>query len=1163
MLAILNSICFYFKAPSIQIYFILLLFTATGKIVTGQSIQNEHSSEIEERAEFEWERIRNPYTQQIPVNAYWQALLETKQASEFYSQTAARTSALSWTERGPDSDIPGSSNGNTRANNGITAGRIRAIWVDLADATGKTVWVGGVDGGIWKSNDITTAPANWILVNDYLSNLAVSDICQDPANTNIMYFCTGESYFNADAVAGAGVFKSSDHGVTWSQLSSTSLYTYCTRILCDASGNIYLATRGNGLLRSTDGGATWGTITPSGMGNNICDLELSSTGRMHVVAGIFSTQSYRYTNSPASVTSSSGWNAPVTPFPSYAMRAEIACSGNTLYACPADANYEVPTIYKSTDGGMNWTATSGQPSSGWASSQGWYSLAIGIDPSNTNTCIVGGLNNYKTTNGGSTWTKISNWVGTTGQYVHADIHDIVWYDNGNKLLFACDGGVHFSSNKGTTIRDRNAGLRIKQFYSVAIHPTATHYFLAGAQDNGTHQFTLAGLGSTVEVTGGDGGFVAIDQNQPQYQFASYVYNQYRRSTDGGNTWSSVNLSSTAGQFINPFDYDHINNKLYAAHNAGNFLRWDNPQTGNTNSIVAISAFNGYKVSAVKVSPFTNHKVFFGTSGGRIVRCDNANTGAPTASNITGSSMPAAYVSCINTGTSDQFLIACYSNYGVNNVWYSINQGATWTAIDGNLPDMPVRWCMFEPNDNTRGIIATETGVWETTLFNGNATVWYPSLNFPVVRTDMLQYRSSDSLLAAATHGRGLFTTIVSEANTCNSPGNLYANSITPTSAVLHWNTVVGAIGYIIEYRPLGGINWTTLASNWTGDSILLSGLNASTTYEWQVSTQCVGGNSLYTGSSFTTLILPSCAPPTALVATSVTTTDATLSWASVVGAFSYDVDYKISSSSSWINAASGITSNSVQLNSLSSSSTYDWQVRANCSSGSSAYSYDQFATASANTCPGSFDIFPNGTPAGAPVIPFNTDIYGKVWPPGDMDYYQFVITNPGTATITLQNLPSNYDLILYNQTGTTVLAASRNPGTLAESISAQFSAGTYYVRVAGAYSSAAQQSACYILQVQLGTASLQEPLISMNNQMRVFILYPNPAKDILQISTSKTDFSQYNYIVRDLTGRVCLQGSLNINPTRVPLTGLIPGMYLIEFCNDWERITYSFIKKTE
>jgi trimeric autotransporter adhesin len=97
-------------------------------------------------------------------------------------------------------------------------------------------------------------------------------------------------------------------------------------------------------------------------------------------------------------------------------------------------------------------------------------------------------------------------VGTAGQYVHADQQAILWR-TGNQVLIASDGGVHYSSDGGTTITDRNQGLRIKQFYSVAVHPTSTNYFLAGAQDNGVHQLNSAGLGASVEVTGGDGAWV--------------------------------------------------------------------------------------------------------------------------------------------------------------------------------------------------------------------------------------------------------------------------------------------------------------------------------------------------------------------------------------------------------------------------------------------------------------------------------------------------------------------------------------------------------------------------------------------------------------------------------------------------------------------------------
>ena len=750
-------------------------------------------------AEFEFERTKDPATGTVPNQQLLIAIDRTTESKDNDAQfrgitlgadaighrlvqsdeTARQSnraepaqifapSALTWSERGPNSDVSGPSNGNTRANGGIPSGRIRAMMVDSSDVTGKTVWIGGVDGGLWKTSDITVSPAAWTLVSDNLSNLAVSDIFQQVGNPDTIYFSTGEGYFNGDAVAGNGVFKSIDHGVTWTQLPGTRNFT-CNRITGDETGVLYLATTGNGVLRSIDGGILWTVITPTSSSARIADMELSSTGRLHITTGLGTSTIgvYRFTDSPATV-DAGAWSSATTPFPypsGATCRVELGASGNTLYALPSNTSAQVPALYKSTDGGVTWAAVPA-PSANWASGQAWYSLSIGINPTDADQVIIGGLDTWKSTNGGTSWTQMSTWVGTTpvNQYVHADQHKVIWYDGGNKLIFGSDGGVFYSADGGTTIRDRNVGLRLKQFYSVAMHPSTTNYFLAGAQDNGTHQLTNAGLGSSVEVTGGDGAFVAIDQNEPQFQFGAYIFNQYRRSTNGGANWSSINLSSTAGRFINPFDYENTANIMYCADAAASYRRWTNPQTGNSSAVVGVSNLVG-NVTAVSVSPYTTNRVYFGTNSGKIVMVDGADTfvsGGPGTDLSAG--LPGGTVSNVSFGTNDSNLIACESNYGIISVWVSTDGGITWTGSDGNLPDMPVRWAMFKPGDNTKAFIATETGVWETNLLNGASTVWTANSTFPTVRTDMIKYRGGDGTIAAATHGRGLWTATLAAAN---------------------------------------------------------------------------------------------------------------------------------------------------------------------------------------------------------------------------------------------------------------------------------------------------------------------------------------------------------------------------------------------------------------
>jgi hypothetical protein len=742
----------------------------------------------------------------------WQAVLQTQQLKNHLLRSPNSSTALTWVERGSNTDAVGPSNGNTRANNAVASGRIDAILVDNVDPAGKTVFIGGDMGGLWKTNDITASPATWTLINDFMGNLVVSAIAQDPVNSNIMYFSTGEGYYGGEL--GIGVFKSIDHGVSWNLLPSTAAYTKSTKLLCDNIGNVYLATTLNGLRRSSDGGITWIDITPSGLSNRICDLELSSTGRMHVCVGISgTTQDYRYTDIPSTVTATSGWTAPSTTFVTGTQRAEIAVSGNTLYALPCVSN-QVPIIYKSVDGGNIWNSTIGQPTNGWASGQGWYALTAAINPTNPDQCIIGGLDNYKTTDGGITWSKISTWFGTAGQYVHADQHTSIWYDNGNKFLFGCDGGIFYSSDGGNTSRDRNAGLRLKQFYSCAIHPSSTNYFLAGAQDNGTHQFNGAGLTSSIEVTGGDGAYVDIDQDQPQYQFGAYIYNQYRRSSDGGASWSSINFSNSAGQFINPFDYDDAGNRMYCSYLAGQYLRWEDPQTGNTFTPVPITSFGGASAFGITVSPYTANRVYFGTTNGRVVQVDAAETATPIETIISGSGMPtgSVTVNSISVGSSDQNIVACYSNFGVTNVWVTADGGATWSGCDGNLPNVPVYSAVFHPDANTKMVIATETGVWETEALNGASTVWTPSPNFPTVRTSMLRYRNSDRTLLASTYGRGLWTT--------NFPSGCTAAAITtqPLNAAIcaggNATFTLTATGTSFQWQQSinGGGVWTNITN---------------------------------------------------------------------------------------------------------------------------------------------------------------------------------------------------------------------------------------------------------------------------------------------------------------------------------------------------------------
>lgn len=768
------------------------------------SHDEEHDGydEAAARDQFEFDQIKDPSLGYVPVERMMKAVDYTeslKQNNRINGRTSSTLANLTWTERGPIYDLVGA-NGNSRGGvTNYTSGRTAAILIDtLNDATGNTVFCGGIAGGLWKCTNFLSAIPNWAPLDDRFDNLAISSICQNPATPSVLYFCTGEATSNADAVYGGGVWRSANSGTTWTKLSSSTGFLRGFKIVCDAAGNVYLANRttnpptssASGLYRSTDGGATWQNITPATRisSNAICtDIEISSTGKLHASFG-YSTSGttniiqHQYTTSPSTVTASTGWNTSTGIRSSglYSLRLELATQGDVLYGVTVNSLANVDSCYKSIDGGATWTKqnTAAFPS-GILNGQGWYNLTLAINPSNSNEFIIGGLDAYKSVNSGVTIPTIITFWRNSLPYVHADHHFMQWWNVGaqSRIVIGGDGGVFLSNDGGTTFADKNRNLAIKQFYDGAIHPSAgSPYLLAGAQDNGVHALTNAGLSFSTEVYGGDGCFVHINQQNPQIQFGSAVYNTYRRSTDGGSTWTSITYGGTGnGLFANPYDYDDGQNIMYASYGAqgginNQILRWTDANTSTSASLLTIAALSGSNPTTLKVSPFTKDRIFVGSSTGKLVRLDNAkNVTSATVDantiNITGASFPSANLSCVNIGSTDNYLVAVFSNYGVGHIFYSTDGGTSWTNIDGTpgsggLPDMPVRWALIDPQNNSRIFLATEAGVFSTDLVNGSSTVWNPDTNFPTVRTDVLQLRASDNTVVAATHGRGLYTAVI-------------------------------------------------------------------------------------------------------------------------------------------------------------------------------------------------------------------------------------------------------------------------------------------------------------------------------------------------------------------------------------------------------------------
>jgi hypothetical protein len=384
---------------------------------------------------------------------------------------------------------------------------------------------------------------------------------------------------------------------------------------------------------------------------------------------------------------------------------------------------------------------------------------------------------------------------------------------------------------------------------------------------------------------------------------------------------------------------------------------------------------------------------------------------------------------------------------------------------------------------------------------------------------------------------------------CGDATGLTASAIGDNTATISWNAVANAISYAVDYKLNSSGTWTSFATAQTGTSANLTGLTQGSLYDWRVQATCASGSGNFVQAQFTTTAPFICNVPGGLTSSAITSSGATVSWTAVSGAVSYDVDYKLASSGTWINSITGTTSTSKSITGLSSSSLYDWRVRTNCAAGSSAYAQAQFTTAAVSSCPGAYDVSTNGSASGAALIPFNTEIYGLINPSGDNDYYKFVITTGGTATVTLSTLPADYDLRIYKSNGTSQVASSSNGGTTDETITRTYTAGTYYARVFG-YQNANNATNCYTLKVQLGTASREADAEWITFASGKILVSPNPVVTTANLLFKAAANGNATITVTNQAGATVLSQRVSVgageNIKQLDVSKLAGGMYFVK-----------------
>ena len=683
-----------------------------------------------------------------------------------------------WVERGPYS----------------VGGRVRAVMFDPNDTTGKKVWAGGVSGGLWYNNDITNPNTEWTLVDAFWSNTTVSCITSDPNNSQIFYVGTGE--VETSDFSGLGIWKTIDGGSTWQQIfafengyggNGVKRGNYnvpavrvvnnngVSEVYAGVAGSYFgdAATFGgldqSGLYKSTDGTnfTLLSSLLAGPRGYDIQDIEVGADNAIWVATR---RSLYGGTTSGGKIFKSTDNGVSFTNVydvgnPSSRVMVEVSAT-NPLkaYALMQGANTSEPIrMAKTIDGGTTWISTNveasgitlpnpidtGQPDNDFTRGQAFYDLVIETDPTNDEMVYVGGIDSYKSIDGGATWTQYTKWsnnnlMGSTSiSLVHADQHALVFNPkNPDQFVMANDGGIFFTANKNnlantTAVGMRNKRFNVTQFYHGTLNPTASfgnEQMILGAQDNGTQQLSGAPLGNqfynSSVVYGGDGAYTAFD-DQDKYLIASYVYNyHYLFNAQGQYNLLATVQQRDAGQFINPLAVDRNLDIAYTNATANTTSVTLNRITGLSTlpfsptrtqlTIAAVAA--GENISDILVSPYstTSSTVFIGLSSGKLYKVTNADT-TPAVSlysfNFGG------YISDVKLGNSESEIMVTVSNFNKTSVFYSTNAGTSWVSKEGNLPDIPVKAIFMNPDDKNEVILGTYFGVWGTADFQSATPTW--------------------------------------------------------------------------------------------------------------------------------------------------------------------------------------------------------------------------------------------------------------------------------------------------------------------------------------------------------------------------------------------------------------------------------------------------------
>lgn len=660
-----------------------------------------------------------------------------------------------------------------------TGGRITDIAIDPTDD--NTVYAAAATGGIFKTTD---RGQTFTPIFDEQAKLSIGDLAIAPSNPNILYAGTGEANasVNTGAFFGDGIYKSTDAGSSWVNVGLPDSQ-HIGRIVVDpadpdrvfaaATGALYGYNPERGVYRTVDGGSNWEQVLHVTDSTAAIDMVMNPQNTDILLASMWERTRKPWIRDYGGITSAihrstDGGDTWVELGAANGLPAPSEDRGRIGLAISASnpdvvyARYTTNEItnvfdglYRSNDGGVNWTLVALGDIDFIDSSFGWYFGNIRVNPEDPDEVYVLGQTLYRTNNGGDNWSEING--------MHVDHHAMEYSSQDNDVIYAGnDGGLYISENGGTSW-SKFLNLPITQFYNIEVDEIDPDGRYGGTQDNNTIRTTTAGLDDWQGIWGGDGFQVNVDPVDNNYIYVESQFGNLGRSTDGGNSFQSAmdgidfndrNNWNTPVE-LSRFDPSIVYYGTQRLYRSDRATFWNAISPDLTKGEHPSGSLSYGTLTAIAPSYLNDQVVYTGSDDGKVhVTFD----GGQNWEDIT-DGLPDRYVTQVAISPSDDLTAyVTLSGYHVQDydphIFRTTDGGQTWTAIAGNLPDIPVNDVVMDRNETTL-FVATDLYIWYS---QDDGASWdILGDNLPLILTRDIRLHEPTNTLYAGTYGRSMYS----------------------------------------------------------------------------------------------------------------------------------------------------------------------------------------------------------------------------------------------------------------------------------------------------------------------------------------------------------------------------------------------------------------------